>query len=80
MTAPHILESLNAIATYFLKQLEHKKYILLFAYNGTGKTRLSMDKLTSLKTHKKGTTQQLFPSMNEIQCDWASSLTKRIRT
>lgn len=33
---------LNALATELRQKLEQKKYILLFAYNGTGKTRLSM--------------------------------------
>lgn len=33
--------SLEEIAVYFRRLLEEKKYILLFAYNGTGKTRLS---------------------------------------
>lgn len=34
--------SLTAIATHLREQLEQKKYVLMFAYNGTGKTRLSM--------------------------------------
>ncbi|WP_042728977.1 AAA family ATPase [Pseudomonas fluorescens] len=34
---------LNAIATHLREKLAEKKYILLFAYNGTGKTRLSME-------------------------------------
>lgn len=34
--------NLQEIAKYFREVLENKKYILLFAYNGTGKTRLSM--------------------------------------
>ncbi len=34
-------DSLEEIAGYFRMLLEEKKYILLFAYNGTGKTRLS---------------------------------------
>lgn len=33
---------LNAVATHLRDKLAEKKYILLFAYNGTGKTRLSM--------------------------------------
>jgi hypothetical protein len=35
--------TLNDIAKYFRKLLEEKKYIVLFAYNGTGKTRLSAE-------------------------------------
>jgi len=34
--------NLNAVANHLREKLEEKKYILLFAYNGTGKTRLSM--------------------------------------
>lgn len=33
---------LDILADYLRQKLEQKKYILLFAYNGTGKTRLSM--------------------------------------
>lgn len=33
--------SIKEIAEYFKKLLAEKKYIILFAYNGTGKTRLS---------------------------------------
>lgn len=34
---------LNAVATHLREKLVEKKYVLLFAYNGTGKTRLSME-------------------------------------
>ncbi|WP_343217002.1 AAA family ATPase [Desulfurispirillum indicum] len=34
--------ALNDIAEHLRERLEQKKYILLFAFNGTGKTRLSM--------------------------------------
>ena len=34
--------NLDALAAYLRGELENKKYILLYAYNGTGKTRLSM--------------------------------------
>lgn len=34
--------SLDEIATHLRERLVQKKYVLLFAYNGTGKTRLSM--------------------------------------
>lgn len=36
-------DSLKEIAEYFRMLLEEKKYIILFAYNGTGKTRLSVE-------------------------------------
>ena len=32
---------LNALAAHLRQELENKKFILLYAYNGTGKTRLS---------------------------------------
>lgn len=37
------ITDLHAVATRLREKLEEKKYILLFAYNGTGKTRLSME-------------------------------------
>ncbi|MBL8498179.1 anticodon nuclease [Nitrosomonas sp. JL21] len=44
MTAadPHFID-LSRLATHLREKLAEKKYILLFAYNGTGKTRLSME-------------------------------------
>ncbi|MCE8013417.1 AAA family ATPase [Halomonas daqingensis] len=41
-TATNSFDNLGAIATHLRERLETKKYILLFAFNGTGKTRLSM--------------------------------------
>ena len=32
---------LNALAAHLRQELENKKFILLYAYNGVGKTRLS---------------------------------------
>lgn len=37
-----IFANLNEVAAHLREKLEDKKYVLLFAYNGTGKTRLSM--------------------------------------
>ena len=34
--------TLNGLATYLRAELDRKRFILLYAYNGTGKTRLSM--------------------------------------
>lgn len=36
-------KTLKELSSYFRKLLDHKKYILIFAYNGTGKTRLSTE-------------------------------------
>ena len=41
MTAPPFA-NLDALVAQLRQDLENKKYLLLFAYNGTGKTRLSM--------------------------------------
>lgn len=41
MSAVSTFTSLNALATHLRQELEDKKFILLYAYNGTGKTRLS---------------------------------------
>ena len=35
--------SLPKLAAHLRQELEGKKFVLLYAYNGTGKTRLSMD-------------------------------------
>jgi AAA domain-containing protein len=42
MTAIHAFENLPEVATHLRERLETKRYVLLFAFNGTGKTRLSM--------------------------------------
>src|ERR1700681_823168 len=34
---------LNSLATHLRQELQNKKFILLYAYNGTGKTRLSSE-------------------------------------
>ncbi len=41
MSAPTRIADLNALATHLRQELQNKKFILLYAYNGTGKTRLS---------------------------------------
>lgn len=42
MTFVDRFTDLSTLATHLREKLAEKKYILLFAYNGTGKTRLSM--------------------------------------
>lgn len=41
--APRSFPDLTALAEYLRKELETKKFVLLYAYNGTGKTRLSTE-------------------------------------
>ena len=42
MKAGQAFSELSTLATYLRSELVSKKAILLYAYNGTGKTRLSM--------------------------------------
>lgn len=42
MSSRRVFSELPALAIHLRDELENKKYILLYAYNGTGKTRLSM--------------------------------------
>ena len=67
---------LNGLATHLRSELEIKKFILLYAYNGTGKTRLS----TAFKDLGKSTdqpdtlyfnafTQDLFSWDNDLEAD-----------
>lgn len=42
MTVGQTFDNLCELAGHLRERLEQKKYVLLFAYNGTGKTRLSM--------------------------------------
>ena len=67
---------LIAVATQFREKLEDKKYILLFAYNGTGKTRLSMDFKNLRKTSEErdtlyfnAYTEDLFYWDNDLEND-----------
>src|SRR5579883_1478952 len=39
---PQSFANLDTLAAHLRKELNAKKYVLLYAYNGTGKTRLSM--------------------------------------
>ena len=43
MSDKQAFDNLQEIAQYLRMLLEDKKYVLLFAYNGTGKTRLSAE-------------------------------------
>ena len=42
MSGATMFTNLNTLAEHLRQELEDKKFILLYAYNGTGKTRLSM--------------------------------------
>lgn len=56
MTNPIFFHSIEAVADYIRDKLNSKKFAVLFAYNGTGKTRLSM---AYKQAGKKATLQPL---------------------
>lgn len=64
---------LDAIGTHLRAILEEKKYILLFAYNGTGKTRLSMAFKDQGKTDDTGDTLY-FNAFTEDLFSWDNDL------
>lgn len=72
--------SLEAIANHLRERLEKKKYMLLFAFNGTGKTRLSMafkeqgkqgdgEKVTRDTLYFNAFTEDLFYWDNDLEND-----------
>ncbi len=69
------VESLEKVATTIRTILEKKRYLLLFAYNGTGKTRLSMSFKDQLTDGNKDTlyfnafTEDLFRWDNDLAND-----------
>jgi hypothetical protein len=88
MGAASTFTSLNALATHLRQELENKKFILLFAHNGTGKTRLSttfkdLGKSVNAngETVKRDTlyfnafTEDLFSWDNDLENDSARKLT-----
>lgn len=42
-TAPAAYPDLSSLASHLREELERKKFVLIYAYNGTGKTRLSTE-------------------------------------
>ena len=55
-----VFDNLQEIARYLRMLLEDKKYVLLFAYNGTGKTRLSAEFKTLGQTLNEETGEKLY--------------------
>lgn len=73
---PPIFSDLSALAIHLRSELENKKAILLYAYNGTGKTRLSMAfKEIGKKSDTRDTlyfnafTEDLFHWNNDLEDD-----------
>jgi wobble nucleotide-excising tRNase len=81
-----VFSTLNGLATYLRAELDRKKFILLYAYNGTGKTRLSMafkdigkqdqgDERTRDTLYFNAFTEDLFTWDNDLDGDSARVLT-----
>ena len=88
MSSPTTFKDLNALAAHLRQELENKKFILLYAYNGTGKTRLStafrdLGKVlnTDGETEQRDTlyfnafTEDLFSWDNDLENDSERKLT-----
>ncbi|GAU76661.1 AAA family ATPase [Fusibacter sp. 3D3] len=71
---------LNSLSTYFRTLLDSKKYVLLFAYNGTGKTRLSgvfkdIGKQTNSETGASTADTLYYNAFTEDLFSWENDLT-----
>lgn len=69
--------NLEALAAHLRTELEEKRFVLLYAYNGTGKTRLSMTfKDLGKKGKKKSTTRDTlyFNAFTEDLFTWDNDL------
>lgn len=67
------LDNLDALVTHMRNKLDEKKYLLLFAYNGTGKTRLSMGFKDAGKTDDSADTLY-FNAFTEDLFSWDNDL------
>jgi AAA domain len=74
--------NLPALAVHLRQELENKKYILLYAYNGTGKTRLSVEFKNQGKADEvrdtlyfNAFTEDLFSWDNDLEGDTERRLT-----
>jgi len=65
--------NLLALAAHLRNELENKKTILLYAYNGTGKTRLSM-KFKDLGKHRDARDTLYFNAFTEDLFHWDNDL------
>ena len=65
--------NLPEIATFLREQLATKRYVLLYAHNGTGKTRLSVEFKNLGKTGKQGDTLY-FNAFTEDLFTWENDL------
>jgi hypothetical protein len=67
------LDDLDALVNHMRNKLDEKKYLLLFAYNGTGKTRLSMGFKDAGKTDDSADTLY-FNAFTEDLFSWDNDL------
>jgi wobble nucleotide-excising tRNase len=64
---------LPALAAHLREALEDKKFLLLYAYNGTGKTRLSMD-FKDIGKHSNNRDTLYFNAFTEDLFSWDNDL------
>lgn len=74
-----LFSDLDALASHFRSILESKKYVLLFAYNGTGKTRLScafkdLGKQSIPDSEEKSTDTLYYNAFTEDLFTWDNDL------
>tara|TARA_R110000868_G_scaffold276954_1_gene536822 strand:- start:991 stop:2130 length:1140 start_codon:yes stop_codon:yes gene_type:complete len=67
------LDNLDALVAHMREKMDDKKYLLLFAYNGTGKTRLSMGFKDAGKTDDSADTLY-FNAFTEDLFSWDNDL------
>src|SRR5690554_3601457 len=80
-------QDLSEVAAHLREMLDTKKYVLLFAYNGTGKTRLSMEfKEQGKNDDERDTlyfnafTEDLFYWDNDLEADESRELRLNTRS
>lgn len=73
MTPPENFANLSALAAHFRNVLADKKCLLLYAYNGTGKTRVSME-FKSIGKQGDGRDTLYFNAFTEDLFSWDNDL------
>ena len=69
--------SLDALVTHLRNNLKDKKFVLLYAYNGTGKTLLSMA-FKNMGKHRNGRDTLYFNAFTEDLFTWNNDLDRDV--
>ena len=73
MKAGPTFPDLPKLAAHLRQDLQEKKYVLLYAYNGTGKTRLSME-FKNLGRKRDARDTLYFNAFTEYLFSWDNDL------